>query len=65
MTLKRYTTVISTDQIEKIKDFCYNHRKKFGAEPKGAVVVRAALDSFFAMEEKKKYGLINKNMGKE
>ena len=62
LNLEPYTTVLTAELKEQIKDFAYNSRKAGKPEPAGAEIVRAALRYFFEQPEKKQFDLVEKGI---
>ena len=62
MKLEPYTTVLSAELKDQIKDFAYNARKNRKQEPAGAEIIRAALRHFFEQPEKKQIELVEKEI---
>ena len=62
LKLEPYTTVLSAELKDQIKDFAYNTRKSGRPEPAGAEIIRAALGHFFEQPEKKQIELVGKEI---
>jgi hypothetical protein len=62
LNLEPYTTVLTAELKEQIKDFAYKTRKSGKPEPAGAEIVRAALRYFFKQPEKKQFEFVEKEI---
>ena len=56
--LEPYTTMLTVGLRNQIKDLAYEIRTGGKVEPKAAEIVRAALQCFFKLPEKKQFELV-------